>query len=145
MRRRTQSDEFRQRFARLRDMLADERRQAFAQLRETRQKQCQATREQLRGTLTAGQYARFTELEFRYSLQRGAVVRALTTAGIKLSDAEMDRLTAVRQEVEAGVRKKIAAIQQQAQMEILGSVMSGEKIQRLLGDDFVFQRSPYPR
>lgn len=120
------------------DLSPQERQEAFAKLRENIEKQRQGSRDKVMAILNRRQRARFAELEFQFSLQRGSVFRALAGAGIELDDADTAKLRSAQREAQEQMRREMSRIQQQANMKALSSVLSRERVERLMGDAFTF-------
>ena len=132
-------EDFREQIGGLRgDLSPQERRDAFARLRENIEKRRQASRKNVEGILNQTQRSRLAELEFRFNLQRSANA-ALASAGIELDVPEAKKLQTAQREIQDEVRRKIAQIQQEANLETLCSVLGSAKLERLLGDDFSFE------
>ena len=134
----SQGDRFRQQFSNFRDMSDEERREAFARIQESRNEQREEIREKVNQILNRSQRSRFAELEFRFSLQRGDLVGALSSSGVKLSDDEREKLRDAQREAREEIQKRIAQIQLDANLDTLGSVMDEARIERMMGDSFTF-------
>lgn len=115
-----------------------QRRDAYARLQEQIRNQREGAGEKLAAILNRRQQARLAELEFRFNMQQGSPVGALASAGVELDEEETAKLRETQRRVQAELRKRIAQLQREANMEILGDVLTRDKIQRLMGDDFSF-------
>jgi hypothetical protein len=138
-------DQARQRFEGFRDQQDPEaRRDALSQMRETMTKQNEEARQKLNEILNPNQRSRFAELEFQFNLQRGSVLGALASAGIKISEAEQEKLRDQERDVQEEVRKKMDQLRQEANVELLGSVLDRSKIEQLSGAAFTFEQDAGP-
>ena len=134
----SQGDRFRQQFSNFRNLSDEERREAFARIQESRNEQREEIREKVNQILNRSQRSRFAELEFRYSLQRGDLVGALSSSGVKLSDDEREKLRDAQREARDEIQKRIAQIQLDANLDALGSVLDEARVERMMGDSFTF-------
>jgi hypothetical protein len=114
-------------------------------MREERQKQQQELRGKIKDILSESQRSRFAELEFQFALERGSAEAALEAAGLELSEADRQKLENAQQEISQRVQEQIAKIQREAQSEILGTVVTGDQIDKLKGKSFTFESEEGPR
>ena len=127
-------------FARFRDMSNEERREAFTKMREERQERAKEAAAKIKDILNSSQYARFNQLSFQLAVQQSQTESAVAAAGVELDESAREKLRNAQQEISEETRAKIAKIQREAQIAILKTVLSTDKIEELMSDEFTFER-----